>query len=101
MIKKFLSCSYIMLSLAASGCAQITDVVNKDKQQPNQHDAFTAARQDCKQQADTFCPLPITKYCTLDVYQKREIFIKNCMFKQGWRDPYNASSYEGPRHFHE
>ena len=54
---------------------------------------FTRNRKECKQLAEKFCSFPLANYCTLDVYEKRIIFIKNCMYERGWNDPYNVFSY--------
>ncbi len=57
------------------------------------YDEFMRNRKECKALSEKFCPFPLARYCTIDAYEKRAIFIKNCMYERGWKDPYNMFSY--------
>lgn len=84
--------------MCLSGCLEGADIqylgINSTtKKKIPSYEEFTRNRKECKQLAEGFCSYPLTSYCTLDAYEKRMVFIKNCMHQRGWNDPYNMYSY--------
>lgn len=83
----------LLAVMCLSSCEGMTIETPLRKQPGPTYEDFSRNRKECKLEAEKFCNFPLVKYCTLDVYEKRTIFIKNCMYERGWKDPYNMFSY--------
>ena len=83
----------LLTCLCLYGCDGQPLQLTSPKEKGPSYDDFLRNRNECKKLAENLCPFPLQHYCTLDVYEKRIIFIKNCMYERGWNDPYNVFSY--------
>lgn len=93
MLKYYKVIILLLASFWLYGCdpVLVTKLIHNEQESP--YEKFNRNRKECKAQAEKFCGFPLKNYCTLDVYEKRTIFIRNCMNERGWSDPYNMFSY--------